>query len=66
MKTHFPATAKRYDCQYASVCGRHGEKTDKRKGGFTREDHYTEHLRKVHGEDIAKGRKRSGAGSSCI
>ena len=62
MKAHYPATDKRIDCAYASVCGRYGEKTDKTKGGFTREDHYTEHLRKVHGEDFAKGRKRSGGG----
>lgn len=54
---HFSATTKRFNCQYASVCGRSGEKTDMRKGGFTTEDQFIEHLRKVHGEDIVKGRK---------
>ena len=60
MFTHFPP--KRHDCPFASVCGRHGERTDKSKGGFIRPDRYAEHLRKVHGEDIAQGRRRSAEG----
>ena len=62
MKIHFPSM--RFDCPYArsGTCGRTGEKTDTSKGGFTREDHYVDHLRGVHGEDIPKGRRRSAGG----
>lgn len=65
MKTHFPSM--RYDCPHArpgGTCGRAGEKTANCKGGFTREDHYVDHLRAVHGEEIPKGRgrRRSGEG----
>lgn len=55
MRTHFPATSRVFDCHFADICGRDCE----RKAGFKRTDHYVEHLRKVHGEDLPKGRKIS-------
>ena len=62
MKVHFPSM--RFDCPYArsGTCGRAGEKTDTSKGGFTREDHFVDHLIVVHREDIPKPRKRLSGG----
>ena len=59
MEIHFPPM--RFDCPYArsGACGRAGEKTDTNKGGFTREDHYLDHLRGVHGGYIPQERRRS-------
>ena len=55
MKIHLPLA--RFDCPYAgsSTCGRAGEKTATSKGGFTREDYYVAHLKRVHGVDGRRG-----------
>lgn len=60
MEIHFPAM--RLDCPYAArgSCGRAGEKTETSKGGFMREDHFMDHLREVHGEDIPGNRRSRG------
>ncbi|MCJ1445775.1 MAG: hypothetical protein MMC23_006280 [Stictis urceolatum] len=59
MKTvHYP---ERFDCKYAKggFCGREGTH------GFTRQDHYNDHLRDVHRIDIPKASgKGSGSKSS--
>ena len=63
MKIHLPLA--RFDCPYAgsSTCGRTGEKTATSKGGFTREDYYLAHLKRVHGVD---GRRRLEGGTETI
>ncbi|KAI4237458.1 MAG: hypothetical protein LQ349_001848 [Xanthoria aureola] len=51
MKVHFPDPTGRLDCPYAgegSFCKRVGER------GFTRKDHWSEHLRNVHMVDLPK------------
>ena len=59
IKTHFLQTVERIDCPYgADLCGRNGER------GFSRKDHWTEHLTKVHGVQIrcdteSRGPRRS-------
>ena len=47
-KTHFPSqTSEKFDCP-GRGCGRTG------KDGFDRKDHFREHLRKVHAQDIPR------------
>lgn len=54
--THHPEEARWIDCK-GKGCGRTGKpQPGKEKGGFSRLDHYLEHLRKVHKKDIPKGR----------
>ena len=54
-RIHFPDSATWIDCE-GKGCGRVGRPQQGEKGGFSRRDHYVEHLRKVHKKDIPKGR----------
>lgn len=55
VRTHFPATAQRFDCPKGpgGFCGRIGERA------FTRQDHLDEHLRKVHLVNIPRSARGS-------
>ena len=56
MKTHFPSPDL-FQCEEGHFCGRYGPPRPKeKKGAFTRKDHYLQHRRDVHMEEIPKGR----------